>query len=197
MNTRIQGGLLSTARAGPSSFRTPFLYSVVHFYAMSPYRARMSDSVRDSDQDREIALLREQARRQAKLLEAVGVIPDADMMLITELKDPDYPIMHVDRANNPPYIVAGKLVEWKWNNWYAIDCPAPPFNPYWGLQGHIWEKIGIDYYDATKHDIFLTLVSDDRHEMWTMEDRADRAAAVKAASPDFDDQLGWIPREVI
>ncbi len=131
------------------------------------------------------------------MLEAVGVIPDADMMMITELREQHYPIEHIDRANNPPYIVGGKLVEWKWNNWYAVDCPAPPFNPYWGLQTHLFEKIGIDLYDPTKHDAYLTYVTDDRHNEWTMQDRADRAAAVKAASPEFDSELGYIPREVI
>lgn len=156
-----------------------------------------SPSPRDSDQDREIAQLKEQARRQALILEGMGVIPDADMMLITELREPEYPIMHIDRANNPPYIVGHELVEWKWNNWYAIDCPAPPFNPYWGLHGHRLEKIGIDYYDPTKHNDYLTYVTDDGHNIWTMEDRADRAAAVKAASAHFDEELGWIPREVI
>ncbi len=150
----------------------------------------------EADQNRKIAQLEAAIRQGAKMLEAYGVIPDDDMMIPTELREPVYPVKHIDRANNPPYIIAGELVEWKYGHWYSVNCPTPPFNPYWGLHGHPSEKIGIDLYDPIKHDVFLEYATDDGGNVWAAEDRAARAAAVKAASP-IPNENGWSDREVI
>lgn len=155
----------------------------------------MTDSV-DLEQDRQIAYLTEAMKRSAMVLEALGVIPDDDIMIPTELREPHYPIQFIDRANCPPYLLAGKMVEWKHGHWYDVDCPDPPFNPYWGLKGHPMEKIGIDLYVPADHDGYLHTTSDGRGDLHTETERAARAVEVKAASP-IPNEEGFSEREVI
>ncbi len=75
----------------------------------------------------------------------------------TEWKELEEPVPFSDRAIYPPYVVGGHLMVWKNGGWYC-GCHAYPeiaFNPYWGVEGHRWEKVGIHIYDPSTHDPWI------------------------------------------
>ncbi len=72
------------------------------------------------------------------------------------------PVPFTDQAVYPPYLVAGHLVEWKNGHWECVchDHPQAPFNPYWGVEGHPLELVGIQKYDAEKHAVYILSYGD-------------------------------------
>ncbi len=146
-------------------------------------------------QNQRIEMLEEQNRKLARVLEALDVIPDADMVLPTEwIEDRLVPVPWVDRATCPPYIVAGYLMERRGADLCRVDAPEMPFNPWWGINGHPKEGLGIDHYVAADHAGYLLPCSDERGDLISQAARAARAAAVKAADNIEINDAGYTER---
>ncbi len=75
----------------------------------------------------------------------------------TEWVEATEPIPFSDTAVFPPYVIGGHLVAFKDNKWQCVchSSPPHPFNPFWGVEGHPDEGVGIDHYDAALHDAYI------------------------------------------
>ncbi len=80
----------------------------------------------------------------------------------TEWIAAEEPVPFTDQAVYPPYVIAGHLVGYVNGQYQCIchDKPPQPFNPYWGVEGHPLELIGIRKYDAEKHSDFILTYGD-------------------------------------
>ncbi len=96
----------------------------------------------------------------------------------TEWKELVVPVPWTDRAAFPPFVGGGHLLVWKNGGWYC-GChtyPDGPFNPFWGVEDHPLEAIGIHKYDPQVHAEWIVTYGE-----VTKTERLDRIAAVMKA----------------
>ncbi len=67
------------------------------------------------------------------------------------------PIPFSDTAVFPPFVIGDHLVAYKDGKWQCVchDVPTPPFNPFWGVEGHPLEGVGISKYIPETHDQWI------------------------------------------
>lgn len=99
-------------------------------------------------------------------------------LIPTEWKELIVPVPFTDRAVYPPWVAGGHLLVWKNGGWFCgcHEYPDPPFNPFWGVEDHPLEAVGIHKYKATAHDEWILTYGE-----ITKSERLDRIAEVLEA----------------
>lgn len=109
----------------------------------------------DATQDALIEVNQATLNKLMAMLAAKGIAPD---LRPTEWKDPaPGEVPFTDGARNHIYLVGEHLVKWSKGRYVDACCAIPeaPFNPYWGLEGHKFERIGIMQFRIKKHAEFI------------------------------------------
>jgi len=108
----------------------------------------------DEKQDDRIQEIIDTNRKLLNYLHQTGQTPD---LTPPSWKDVSEPIPWTDRAIYPPYVYGNHLVAWKNGSYQCIchDTPPTPFNPFWGIEGHESEAVGINKYDPEDHNRHL------------------------------------------
>lgn len=110
----------------------------------------------DATQDEQIEMTQETVEKMLRWFEAQGgQMPDLRPESWKEAEPG--PIPYTDQAICHPYLFAGHLVKRSGGRYVDACCPAPeaPFNPYWGLDGHPNELIGIMKFSKKSHTEFI------------------------------------------
>ncbi len=115
------------------------------------------------------------------LKDLVAAVEEAGLgdLTPTEWVESQEPIPFSDMSIYPRYVHGGHLVDDGSQPRLRCIChayPAPPFNPFWGIEGHAEEKVGITHYDAAKHENWILTFGET-----TKTERLARIAEVKAA----------------
>ncbi len=108
----------------------------------------------DEQQDDQALLQREMLLKFNDWLKAQGG-PD---LTPTEWEELDEPVPFSDVAVFPTYVYAGHLVDDGGQGKLRCVChgyPRAPFNPYWGVENHEFERIGLEKYNPEIHDEWI------------------------------------------